>query len=40
MPEYPELGSFDMKNCRDEISQIAKKLSKARGPDAIPPLLC
>ena len=38
MPEYTESGSFDLKICRDDISQIAKKfvLSKARSPDAIP----
>ena len=41
MPEYTESGSFDLKICRDAISQIAKKIliSKARGLDALPSLL-
>ena len=41
MPEYTESEPFDLKICRDEISQIAKMLviSKARGLDAILPIL-
>ena len=41
MPDYTELGSFDLKLCRDELSQSAKNLviSKARGHDAMPSIL-
>ena len=41
MPEYTESVSFDLKICRDEITQIAKifVISEARGHDAIPSIL-
>ena len=37
MPEYTESRSFDLKICRDEISQIARKLviSIEQGPDML-----
>ena len=41
MSEYIESSSFDLKICKDEIRQFAKKLvtSNARGLDAIPHML-